>query len=264
MQLKLHEPNKIYMGHVLTSEVLAHTVRDLKVQPVIIADEQVAQLHAAALLNYFAQHDMACHALTFPAGEAHKNRDIKASIEDALAEKGYKRDICVVALGGGVTLDLAGFVAATYCRGVPSIYVPTSLLAMVDAAIGGKTAVNTPYAKNFIGCFRQPHAVLVDSQYLKTINALEYQLAFAEIIKHAVIADRQYADFLLRQAQALLQRDPDALAHTIGRSIEIKTAIVAQDAHDYGIRHVLNFGHTIAHALEALYHYQIPHGQSRS
>ena len=227
----------------------------------IVADAQVMALHGAALGERLARLVRRVVCCEFPAGEPHKSRATKEQVEDRLLGQGFGRDGCVVALGGGISLDLAGFVAATYLRGVPSVYVPTSLLAQVDAALGGKTGVNTPHGKNLVGAFHQPRLVLVDPGYLGTLPPSERANGLAEVVKHAVIADA--ALFAWLEAHARELGAPSELdQHAITRCLEIKGEIVAADEREQGRRAVLSFGHTIGHALEAASAHRLAHGQA--
>jgi 3-dehydroquinate synthase len=190
------------------------------------------------------------HALVLPDGEAHKTLATVARIFDALAAAHLHRDACVAALGGGVIGDLAGFAAACYQRGVDFLQLPTTLLAQVDASVGGKTGVNHPAGKNLIGAFHQPVAVIADTATLGTLPPRELRAGLAEVIKHALIADPAFLDWLDGHLEALLALEPEALAHAVRRSCEIKAAIVAGDERERGRRVELNFGHTFGHAIE--------------
>jgi 3-dehydroquinate synthase len=203
-------------------------------------------------------------ALTFPAGEASKTREQWARLTDRLLDEGYGRDSAVVALGGGVAGDLAGFVAATYMRGVPYLQVPTSLLAMLDASVGGKTGVDTPQGKNLIGAFHPPAAVLADPRALRTLPERDYRGGMAEAVKHGLIADEAYFEWMKHAADALLHRDEAALTRLVHRSIQIKAEVVSDDEREAGRRAILNAGHTVAHALEQVSGYAIPHGEAVS
>jgi 3-dehydroquinate synthase len=179
--------------------------------------------------------------------------------------KGYGRDSAVIALGGGVVGDLAGFVAATFMRGIPIIQVPTTLLAMIDASIGGKTAVDTPAGKNLVGAFHAPAAVLIDPQLLVTLPLRELRAGFAEVLKHGVIADEPYLTSVASRASRLLSADGpkgDSMFSLIVRSVEIKADIVSRDEREGGLRQVLNFGHTIGHAVELVSGYTLLHGEA--
>jgi 3-dehydroquinate synthase len=179
--------------------------------------------------------------------------------------KGYGRDAAIVALGGGVVGDLAGFVAATFMRGIPVIQVPTTLLAMIDASIGGKTAVDTPAGKNLVGAFHAPAAVLIDPQVLATLPLRQVRAGFAEAVKHGVIADEPYLNDVASGAPRLLSADGpkgDSMIPLIVRSVEIKADIVSRDEREEGLRQVLNFGHTIGHAVELVSGYSLLHGEA--
>ena len=228
----------------------------------IITDANVAKLYGSALYEQLQRWGVEAEVFSFPAGEAHKTRQIKAILEDQLLDKGYGRDTCILALGGGVTTDLGGYLAATYCRGVPLILMPTSLLAMVDASLGGKTGVNTPFGKNLIGAFYHPQAVLIDPTFLHTLPSKEIKNGLVEMIKHGLIADINYVNFLKEQAPALLRLDKEIMQNAIFMSCQIKQQIIQVDEKEQGKRHLLNFGHTMGHALETKTHYQLSHGEA--
>jgi 3-dehydroquinate synthase len=168
----------------------------------------------------------------------------------------------VVALGGGVTGDLAGFVAATYMRGLPYLQVPTTVVAMLDASVGGKTGVDTPNGKNLVGAFHPPAGVIADPRTLKTLPEREYRAGLAEAVKHGLIADDSYLAWIESNADAIGKRDPVTLVHLVRRSVEIKAQIVSDDERESGRRAILNAGHTVAHALEQSSGYLIPHGEA--
>ncbi len=226
---------------------------------VMIADQTVLELYRERRLGKTSWDG---EAIAFPPGERSKTRETWSRLTDALLERGLGRDGAVVSLGGGVAGDLAGFVAATYMRGLPYLQVPTTLLAMVDASVGGKTAVDTPEGKNLIGAFHPPVAVVADPRVLGTLPEREYCGGLAEAVKHGLIADREYFRWMEREADALLRREPDALVHLVRRSVEIKAEVVSGDERETGRRAVLNAGHTVAHALERATGYQIPHGEA--
>jgi 3-dehydroquinate synthase len=203
-------------------------------------------------------------AITFPAGEGSKNRKEWARITDLLLDRGVGRDGGIIALGGGVAGDLAGFVAATYLRGIPFLQAPTSLLAMVDASVGGKTGVDTRHGKNLVGAFHPPMAVAADPRVLRTLPERDYLGGLAEAVKHGLIADRDYFDWMEREVDALLRREEGALSRLVRRSVEIKAEVVSADEREAGRRAILNAGHTVAHALEQTTGYQLPHGEAVS
>ncbi|MBA3344059.1 MAG: 3-dehydroquinate synthase [Gemmatimonadales bacterium] len=226
----------------------------------MIADDTVYQLYLERKLGPGDQ--WRGEALTFPAGEASKSREWWARLTDGLLERGYGRDSGIIALGGGVAGDLAGFVAATYMRGVPCIQVPTTLLAMLDASVGGKTGVDAPQGKNLIGAFHPPVAVVADPAVLGTLPEREFRSGLAEAVKHGLIADRDYFDWIGREADPLGRRDLATLTRLVRRSVEIKAEVVGADEREDGRRAILNAGHTVAHALERVTDYRLSHGEA--
>lgn len=201
--------------------------------------------------------------LILPSGESIKSRAIKEKIEDALIERGWGRESCLMAIGGGALLDLVGFISATYCRGIPYVSVPTTLLAMTDAAIGGKTGVNVEEAKNWIGAFHHPQKIFIDLTLLKTLSDRQFLYGLAETIKHSLIADGELFSFLEAHVEDILQRKSQVLQEVVLRSCLIKKAIVEKDPYEKeGLRRILNFGHTIGHAIETLSQYRSLHGQA--
>lgn len=224
----------------------------------VIADANIAPLYADRVIAQLAGAEL----LEFPAGEANKTRETWGAVTDLMLERGFGRDCCVIALGGGVTCDLAGFVAATYMRGVPVVQVPTSLLAMIDAAIGGKTGVDTSTGKNLVGAFHMPHAVVIDPLALTTLEDAELSTGLAEAIKHGAIADAAYLAWITQSCAAIFDRDASTLEHLVRRSVEIKLDHVRDDLREADKRAALNFGHTIGHALEHVSGYEIGHGDA--
>ena len=228
----------------------------------VISDDTVAAVHAPQVMAQF--DGSAASLFTIPPGEQEKTRERWASLTDALVAWGAGRDTTIVALGGGVICDLSGFVAATYMRGLPVVQVPTTLLAMVDASVGGKTAVDTPAGKNLVGAFHNPAAVVIDPQVLASLPPAILRSGLAEMIKHGVIADVAYFDRLLQALPSLLTLGAHApeFGALIAGSVRIKAAVVAEDGREGGLRQILNFGHTIAHAVEKLRHYDMLHGDA--
>jgi 3-dehydroquinate synthase len=226
---------------------------------VTIADQTVEQLRREGRLGAVPWEG---ETITFPAGERSKTRETWSRLTDELLRRGYGRDSGIVALGGGVAGDLAGFVAATYLRGVPYVQAPTTLLAMLDASVGGKTGVDTAEGKNLIGAFHPPAAVLADPLVLAALPERVYRAGLAEAVKHGLIADREYFEWMEREADRLLRRDAASLAHLVHRSVEIKASVVSEDEREGGRRAILNAGHTVAHALERATDYRIPHGEA--
>lgn len=228
----------------------------------IITDHNIASLYGSTLQASLSASNIHSDLFSFPSGEAYKTRETKEWLENQLFEKGLGRDTCVIALGGGVVTDVAGYLAATYCRGVPLVMIPTSLLGMVDASIGGKTGVNVPYGKNMLGCIYQPKKVLIDPSTLKSLPLKEFKNGVVEMIKHGLIADDIFFEYLEEHSDQLLAQNSSILDKTIFESCRIKKEIVEQDEKEKGKRHLLNFGHTVGHALEILTHYSLSHGEA--
>ena len=207
-------------------------------------------------------HGLEVPTLVVAPGEVSKSRARWSALTDRLLDLGFGRDSGIVALGGGVVGDLAGFVAATYLRGIPWLSVPTSLVAMVDASVGGKTGVNSRHGKNLIGAFHPPVAVLADPALLDTLHPEHLGAGLVEALKHGIVADRGYFDWIGAHADALQQRDRGALTELVTRSVVIKAGIVADDELEQGRRAILNAGHTVAHAIERVTDYGILHGNA--
>jgi len=218
---------------------------------VVVSNPVVAALWLAPLRTALSAGGIASEAILVPDGETHKTLRTLEDILTRLLECRAERSTTVIALGGGVVGDLAGFAAATYQRGVPFVQVPTTLLAQVDSSVGGKTGVNHPLGKNMIGAFHQPRAVLVDPACLATLPERELRAGLAEVVKYGAIRDHEFFAALERDIERLLARDPDALARAIDRSCAIKAEIVTADEREAGVRTLLNFGHTFGHAIEA-------------
>lgn len=214
----------------------------------IVSNEIVAPLYLDKLKANLAGSDT--RTVELPDGEEHKTVATANLVLDALVGSGANRDTTVVALGGGVVGDIAGFAAACYMRGVAFIQVPTTLLAQVDSSVGGKTGVNHPQGKNLIGAFHQPQIVLIDTSTLATLPARELRAGLAEVIKYGVIMDAGFLAWLEENIAALLDLDPDAVAYAVQRSCELKAEVVAEDEREAGRRALLNFGHTFGHAIE--------------
>lgn len=229
---------------------------------VVISDENVSPLYGEAASRALSAAGLGGGLFATPAGESEKTRRRWATLTDALLEAGVGRDGGVVAVGGGVTGDLAGFVAATYMRGIPVVQVPTSLLAMIDASVGGKTAVDTRAGKNLVGAFHPPSLVLVDTEVLATLPATQRAQGLVEAVKHGVILDEGYGEMVSERAPAVMEGDAEASQAVVLRSVELKAGVVSQDEREAGLREILNFGHTVAHALERASEYRILHGSA--
>ena len=229
----------------------------------VISDRNVAPHYGKTAMHSLAAAGFAPALVTVPAGETAKSLKIAQACYDELAARRLERKSFIVALGGGVTGDLAGFVAATYLRGVSLVQVPTTLLAQVDSSVGGKVGVNLKSGKNLVGAFHQPRAVLCDLTTLKTLPEREYRAGLAEVVKYGIISSAVLFQTLEREMPKLLRRDAETLAEVVARSCEIKAQVVAKDETEAGLRAILNFGHTIGHAIEAISGYnKFLHGEA--
>ncbi len=227
---------------------------------VVVTDTRVAPLYLTALQTAIGDH--ITDAVVLPEGEANKTIDGVMHIIDTLTLSACGRDTVLVALGGGVIGDMTGFAASIYLRGVDFIQIPTTLLAQVDASVGGKTGVNHEHGKNLIGAFHQPRCVVADTLTLRSLDPRQYRAGLAEVIKHALLADAGFFDWLENNMTALLEQDSAALDHAIARCCEIKAEVVAKDEREQGLRAVLNLGHTFAHAIECDTAFRWLHGEA--
>ncbi|HEX5950024.1 MAG TPA: 3-dehydroquinate synthase [Actinomycetota bacterium] len=218
----------------------------------VVADHDVASRYLDRLSSGLARSGLETVHIGVPQGEEAKSLAVMAALQRQLAVQEAHRDDPVVALGGGSVGDLAGFVAATYMRGVPFVQVPTTLTAQVDAAIGGKTAVNLPEGKNLVGAFHQPSAVLADVTTLASLPEREFRSGLAEVAKYALTLDVTILDVLERDLAAIAERDPAVLEDLVARCVRAKASVVATDERDTGARLILNYGHTLGHALERI------------
>ena len=222
-------------------------------QAILITDTNVQDTHATAAANSLGQKLDKVDLIALEPGEASKSVEMAAGLWNGLLELGADRKTVVVAVGGGVVGDLAGFVAATYARGIAFLQVPTTLLAQVDSSVGGKVGIDLPQAKNMVGAFFQPLGVLIDTSTLATLPDRDYLAGFGEVVKYGVILDAQLFDHLEAQVPKLLARDPGVLAHVVARCCRLKADVVEQDEREEtGLRAILNYGHTFGHALETL------------
>ncbi|MCX6346044.1 MAG: 3-dehydroquinate synthase [Armatimonadetes bacterium] len=229
----------------------------------LISNPTVAKFYAESALASLKSSGIEATLITVPAGERFKTLATVRKIYDAMFEMKMDRGGAVVALGGGVIGDMAGFAAATYMRGIDLYQVPTTLLAQVDASVGGKTGVDVPRGKNLVGAFHQPRAVVIDTITLDTLPVRELRSGLAEIVKHGIIYDQEYFDFLDQYVRALLSRHTELLEEAIFRSVEIKRDIVQVDERENGLRAILNYGHTVGHAIEMLSGYgKYRHGEA--
>lgn len=230
----------------------------------IVTDHHVARPHAAVVRKSLDRAGWQAAQIELEPGEQAKSLAVEARIYDALVEMQADRQTVVVAVGGGVVGDTAGFAAATYARGIPFVQIPTTLLAHVDSSVGGKVGINHPRGKNLIGAFHQPLGVFIDTETLDTLPDREYRCGLAEVIKYGVILDSDFFAYLESHVEGLTRREPDVLRHIISRSCRLKADVVEQDEYELtGLRAVLNYGHTFAHAYESLTGYaELRHGEA--
>lgn len=257
----------VVIGHEILAnchELLKNTLTGDKVM--VIYDRAVASPWKEVVVDQLQKGGFETHAFEIPTGEMSKSPTQLAAIWDELARLNFTRDSAIVAVGGGVIGDLAGFAAASFLRGIPFVQVPTSLLAMVDSSVGGKTGINLSRGKNLVGAFWQPDLVLADLAALKTLPAKELNAGFAEVIKYGVIYDAEFFAFLEKNVDAILKdHNLEKTLHIVKRSVEIKADVVKKDEREGGLRRILNFGHTVGHAIEAVGNYtQFIHGEGIS
>lgn len=227
----------------------------------IITDSNVGPIYADMVKTELEKTGNTVYVYTFEAGEEHKNLDTVQDVYEFLINNHFDRNDCLVALGGGVVGDLTGFTAASYLRGVDFIQIPTSLLAQVDSSIGGKTGVDFRAYKNMVGAFHQPRLVYMNTSTLKSLSKRLFNSGFGEIIKHGLIKDTKYITYLKEQAAAINSLDDDVLEEVIARSCEIKRNVVERDPKEKGDRALLNYGHTLGHAIEKLMDFKLYHGE---
>jgi 3-dehydroquinate synthase len=228
----------------------------------LVTNPTVMKLYGRRVVDSLKAAGFMVMSIEIPDGEQYKNLDWANAIYTALLTNYFDRSSALVALGGGVIGDLTGFAAATFMRGVPFVQVPTTLLAMVDSSVGGKTGVNHPMGKNMIGSFHQPRKVLMDLGVLTSLQKEEFLSGMAEVIKYGVIRDAGFFDYLDRNREQILALDPDALATIVRRSCEIKAEVVSKDEREGGLRAILNYGHTVGHAIEKAEAYTMRHGHA--
>jgi 3-dehydroquinate synthase len=226
----------------------------------VISDDHVASLYGGPLLKSLRDAGLAAEMMTFPRGEESKNLETLAVLASELARAALDRKDGLIALGGGVTGDLTGFLASVYMRGIPFVQVPTTLLAQVDSSVGGKTGVDIPEGKNLVGTFYQPRAVYIDPEVLRSLPQQELLGGLAEVIKYGVIADADFFRFLEEHRPRILHLDEEIIPGMIARCCEIKAWVVARDEREGDLRRILNFGHTIGHAIEAASDFTLIHG----
>lgn len=252
---------KIIIEAGVTSKIPAH-LKSLKLGQkfAIITDSKVEKLYALSFSRLLKNNGIENEIFTFKEGETSKNLKTVETLASKMIEKGFDRQDAIIALGGGVVGDIAGFLASIYMRGISYIQIPTTLLAMVDSSIGGKTGVDLPQGKNLIGTFTQPKAVFIDTNFLKTLPQTQIRNGLAEIIKYGVIRDKKLFEFIEQNLEKILTLDQTALNKIIEHSVKIKTKIVEQDEKEKGLRMILNYGHTYGHAIEKMSNFKLLHG----
>ena len=250
-------------------ELSKHLVEDLErgligkcKKYAIITDNNVLNLYAKPIYDKLIHAGYSADIFVFPAGEKSKTRETKEMIEDAMLEKEYRRDCCIIAVGGGVVSDLAGFIAGTYGRGVPFINYATTLLAAADASVGGKTAVDTPLATNLIGLFNQPKKVYIDIDCWKTLPVRQVRSGLAETIKHACLASMDMFQFLEENLDDVFGFQKFACEYITENNCQIKYNVVMKDEKESGLREILNLGHTVGRAIETVSDYKLLHGEA--
>lgn len=230
----------------------------------VVTDSNVEPLYAAPLLGLLRENGLTAEMFVIPAGEKSKTRAMKEFVEDSMLQKGFRRDCAVIAVGGGVVTDLAGFTAGTFGRGVPFVNYATTLLAAADASVGGKTAVDTPLATNLIGMFNQPKKVYIDIDCWKTLPERELSSGLAETVKHACIADAEFFAYLEEHIGEILEGKAEPCEYIAERNCAVKYNVVMKDERESGLREILNLGHTVGRAAETLSDYRLLHGEAVS
>lgn len=230
----------------------------------LVTDSNVEELYAEKIYEKIKEAGYNADLFVFEAGEKNKTRKTKEEIEDAMLEKGYRRDCCIIAIGGGVVTDLAGFVAGTFGRGVPFINYATTLLSAADASVGGKTAVDTPLATNLIGLFNQPKKVYLDIKAWNTLPKRQICSGLAETIKHACISDKNFFEYIEKNIEEILALKTEVCEHIAEENCKIKYKVVMKDERESGLREILNLGHTVGRAIETVSEYKLLHGEALS
>jgi 3-dehydroquinate synthase len=262
---KMSYSYEIYIGTDIVDRMgLLFTKHNWAGRYIILTDSTVLALHGTKVQQTLRETGLKVDMIDFPAGEASKDIQTSLRICDQMIDMGADRTSALIALGGGVVGDITGFVASIYMRGIPYIQVPTTLLAQVDSSIGGKTGIDLSQGKNILGTFYQPKGVFIDLAFLKTLEQRDLKNGLAEVVKYGIIDDPELFSTLEAKAQDITNQDSDLLEEIVTRSCRIKKAIVEIDEMEKGIRRILNFGHTIGHAIETESGYTIPHGDAVS
>lgn len=230
----------------------------------VVTDDNVAEIYADGLCSAFEKESLKTNVFSFEAGEESKNLETVGKLSNSLGNFGYDRDSCVLALGGGVVGDVSGFLASMYMRGIDYVQIPTTTLAQADSSVGGKTGVNSSVGKNMLGAFKQPRRVFVDVSTLDSLPERHYRGGLSESVKHGIIQDEEFFVYLLENVDRILQRDSGVLLNVARSNCRIKSSVVESDEKETGFRRILNFGHTIGHAVEKLSNYELSHGEAVS
>ncbi|MEK6958433.1 MAG: 3-dehydroquinate synthase [archaeon] len=257
---------EIFFGEDLFGELAKYLTKQKASKYVIITDSKVGELYAQRMLQELQKKGLQTLLISFPEGEKSKTRKTKEIIEDEMISKKCGRDTVLIALGGGVVGDVAGFVAGTYMRGIKYAQYPTTTIAQSDSSFGGKTAIDTPAGKNLIGMFNQPSAVFVDSSTLKTLDEKNYTSGLVEVLKHGLIMDKKLFEFFNKNIKTILVRNgqnyPKVMNTLMRENIKVKKTVVMKDEKEQNLRKILNYGHTVGHAIEKLSNYSLLHGES--
>src|SRR3989338_1627575 len=254
---------------IFGNELFPQIAEDLRSEPIgsryaIVTDSNVRELYAEPLEDTLRDRGLEVQTFSFVAGEKNKTIDSCMKVMGEMSHLKYGRDSAILALGGGVVGDMAGFMAAIFNRGIPYVQIPTTVLAQADSSVGGKTAVDTEYGKNLIGAFKQPERVYIDVATLRTLPERQYRAGLAETIKHGVIQDADFFRYLEENMHIVLQRSPESSLHIAKNNCRIKGNVVEIDPHEKSLRRILNYGHTVGHALERLSGYELFHGEAVS
>jgi len=261
LKVKASTSYEILIDHGLFKEIPEDLKRNFDFGKIaLITDHRVKEIWGEPLLEYMRQAGIQAEIFSFPEGEASKNIETVVSLARQMIQAGFDRKDMVLACGGGVVGDVAGFLASIYLRGIPFVQVPTTLLAQVDSSVGGKTGVDLPEGKNLLGTFYQPLRVYIDPQVLSTLPERELKNGMAEVVKYGCILDREFFEFLWKKGKTLYTLPQKEVEHIIYESCRLKAEVVSKDEKEGGLRRILNFGHTIGHAIEAELNYQVPHG----
>lgn len=228
----------------------------------VISDSIVAPLYAEGICERLSENGFSQKLFVFPEGEKSKTRRTKEQLEDDMLASGYRRDCFVIAVGGGVVTDISGFLAGTYGRGVPFVNYATTLLAAADASIGGKTAVDTPLATNLIGMFNQPKKVYIDLETWKTLPRRQLSSGLCETVKHAMMADKEFFEYLENNVEGVFEFDRTVCEHIAEKNCDIKYSVVMKDEREASLREILNLGHTVGRAIEVVSDYRLLHGEA--